>query len=128
LRNLLLTLGLGVIAWAVPMLAAIAAYPLRESARPLFESIMTVAVVIAAATVGLLYFVRVRGASGRDGLRLGGCAVIVCVLIDSALMLPGGPLQMSFGQYLADIGATYLGMPVITWAMGAVSARRHAAP
>ena len=36
-------LGLGVAAWLAPFVVAVLAFPFRESARPLFESIMPVA-------------------------------------------------------------------------------------
>jgi len=45
-------LGLGVVAWLAPFVVAFLAFPFRESARPLFESIMAVAVTATAVLLG----------------------------------------------------------------------------
>jgi hypothetical protein len=128
MRRWLLTIGLAVLAWAVPLITAMAAFNLRASARPLFESVMAFAVAAGAAVIGLVYLSRVPDAGGRGGLFIGVCAVVACGLLDGLLMLPGGPLQMTFGEYLADIGATYLLIPVVTWATGVAAARARAVP
>lgn len=116
--------GAGV--WAVPFVVAFLIFPLRQSARPLFESIMPVAV--AGATVGFAvpYFRSVGTAFIREGLGLGLLWLLICAAIDAPLMLFGGPMKMTVGQYVADIGVTYLMIPVITLGMGAVLAQSRA--
>lgn len=49
---------------------------------------------------------------------LGLLWLAVSVLIDLPLVLFGGPMQMTLGAYVADIGATYLMMPVIAGGIG----------
>lgn len=110
----------GFIVWLIPFVVAFAIFPLRESARPLFESIMPVAIALAAVTLGIAYFRRVRHGYVREGLLLGVLWLVISVLIDAPLMLLGGPMRMSLGQYVADIGVTYLMIPVITTGLGAV--------
>jgi hypothetical protein len=120
--------GLGV--WAVPFAVAFLIFPLRQSARPLFESIMPVAVASAVVGFAVPYFRKVNAAFTQEGLRLGLLWLLVCVAIDAPLMLFGGPMRMTPGQYLADIGVTYLIIPVITTGIGLVlaqSRRRDAA-
>jgi hypothetical protein len=120
--------GLGV--WAVPFAVAFLIFPLRQSARPLFESIMPVAVASAVVGFAVPYFRKVNAAFTQEGLRLGLLWLLVCVAIDAPLMLFGGPMRMTLGQYLADIGVTYLIIPVITTGIGLVlaqSRRRDAA-
>lgn len=114
--------GLGFLAWLMPFLVAFLAFPLRESARPVFESVMAVAVAGTAVALGLMYLRRVPGMSPREGLLLGVMWLAMCVLIDVPLFLFGGPLRMSVGQYFGDIGLTYVTMPVVTWGLGAASA------
>jgi len=107
-------LGFGALVWLLPFLIAFAAFPVRTLARPVFESIMSVAVASAAVVFGLLYLRHVGNRVIREGLLVGLLWLAVCVVIDAPLMLFGGPMQMSLGEYLGDIGLTYVGIPVIT--------------
>jgi hypothetical protein len=63
-----------------------------------------------------------------EGLRLGLLWLLISVAIDAPLMLLGGPMKMTVGQYLADIGLTYLLMPVITLGLGMALAQRRPGP
>jgi hypothetical protein len=116
-------LGLGVIAWLAPFVVGFLAFPLRESARPLFESIMAIAVTATAVVLGLAYFGRHEGGRIREGLLVGLIWFAICVLIDAPLMLVGGPMKMSLGAYMADIGLTYVCIPVVTLGLAAARAR-----
>src|SRR3972149_1625373 len=107
-------LWLGLVAWMAPFVVAFLAFPFRESARPLFESIMAVAVTATAVVLGLSYLKRLGGGLVREGFLLGLIWFAMCVLIDAPLMLFSGPMKMSFGAYMADIGLTYLSIPVVT--------------
>lgn len=103
----------GLLVWLMPFVVAFLVFTLREAMRPLFESIMAVAVATASVAVALLYFRGVAGVSLREGLLVGVLWLIICFAIDAPLMLFGGPMQMTVGQYAADIGVTYLMIPVI---------------
>ena len=116
-------IGLGVLVWLVPFVVAVAIFPIRESSRPLFESIMAVAVTATAVGFGLLYMKGATGGFAAEGLRLGILWLVISVAIDAPLMLFGGPMQMSLGQYVADIGVTYLSIPVVTWGLGVARSR-----
>lgn len=116
-------LGLGVVAWLAPFGVAFLAFPLRESARPLFESIMAVAVTATAVLLGLAYLKHLQSGFVREGLLIGVTWFAMCLLIDAPLMLFGGPMQMTFGQYMADIGLTYVSIPVVTLGLAAARAR-----
>jgi len=48
-------LGFGFLAWLSPFVVAFLVFPFRESARPLFESIMAVTVTATAVVLGLTY-------------------------------------------------------------------------
>ncbi len=119
---------LGVLAWLIPFVVSFLAFPLHESARPLFESIMAVTVAASAVIVGLRYLQRTPSLRVGEATAVGVLWLVICILIDAPLMLIAGPMRMSVGGYLADIGLTYVTIPVITWGLGtawvAGSARR----
>ncbi len=115
-------LGLGVVVWLAPFVVAFLAFPFRESARPLFESIMAVALTATVVILGLRYLRRIDGGFVREGFLLGVIWFVMCVLIDAPLMLLGGPMKMTFGEYMADIGLTYVIIPVVTSGLAAARA------
>jgi hypothetical protein len=112
-------LGFGVLAWLIPFVVAFAAFPFRAPARPLFESIMSVTVTVTSVALGLAYLKRFESPSVRDGLLAGMVWLVICVAIDAPLMLLGGPMKMSLGAYMADIGLTYAAIPIVTSGLAA---------
>jgi hypothetical protein len=121
------TVVLGVLVWLLPFVVAVAISPLRESSRPLFESLMAVTVTAVAVLIGLLYARKASLDTLAEGLTVGLVWFAVAVLIDAPLMLLGGPMLMTFAEYLADVGSTYLCIPVITMGLAAARASRPAA-
>ena len=115
-------IGLGILAWVVPFVVAVVVFPLRNSARPVFESVMAVTVAGTAVVFGLVYLRVARSMGAREGLAVGAVWLVICVLIDAPLMLFGGPMQMSLGAYLGDIGLTYVTIPLVTSGLGAAFA------
>ncbi len=115
----------GFLVWLVTFAVAFAISPIRETSRPLFESIMPVAIAIIVVPLGVVYFRRIRRRLMREGLRLGLLWVLMCVAIDAPLMLLGWPMYMTVPEYLADIGVTYLMIPVITIGIAATRAQRR---
>jgi len=66
----------------------------------------------------------------REAVLLGCLWLAISVAIDAPLMLFGGPMRMTVGEYLADIGAAYVIISVITIGLGQVlerTARRDTA-
>jgi hypothetical protein len=112
-------IGLGILAWLVPFIVAFVVFPLRNSARPVFESVMAVTVAGTAVGLGLVYLRAVRGMRAYEGLTVGALWLAMCVLIDAPLMLLGGPMHMSLSAYLGDIGLTYVTIPLVTSGLGA---------
>ncbi len=109
----------GFLIWLAAFVVAFLIFPLRESSRPLFESIMPVVVASAAAVFAVLYIRGVQSQFLREGVILGVLWLAINVLIDLPLMLTGGPMQMTLAQYVADIGITYLIIPAVTIGIGA---------
>lgn len=112
----------GFLVWLIAFVVAFLIFPIRESARPLFESIMPVVVTVATVAFALLYFRRVTAGFVKEGTVLGCLWLAINVIIDLPLMLTG-PIDMTLGEYVADIGLTYLIIPAVTVGIGLASAQ-----
>jgi hypothetical protein len=123
-RALLCAVGVWVLLFAVAM----AAFPLRELERPLFESIMPIALALAAVIFASVYFRGSDRAGLQEGMYLGLMFASVSILIDLPLF-SSGPMAMSLAEYVKDIAVTYLLLPVITsgmaYASQAAQPRQH---
>jgi len=110
-------LGYGFLLWLVPFVVAVALFSIRQSNRPLFESIMPV-VLAACAMVALRLYLR-RGAAPSLGesLLLGAIWTAISLLFDWP-MFSAGPMKMTLAGYMSDIGAAYLLFPVLTVGAG----------
>jgi hypothetical protein len=113
----------GCILWLVPFVVAVGIFPLHTSNRPLFESIMPVVLTIAVVLVSILYFRNVDKEYLRAGIRLGVVAFIVSFVID-LFLFSWGPMKMPFGEYVGDIGLTYLIYPAVTVGIGYLLTRK----
>ncbi len=113
----------GLLVWLIPFAVAFVIYPIHESSRSLFESIMPVTISLATVLFGVTYLRQVTRQPLREGILIGLIWLMMSLLIDMPLMLLGGPMQMTLPEYIADIGVTYLMIPVITIGMGAVAVR-----
>jgi hypothetical protein len=86
-------------------------------------------VILSLCTAGAAV-ARLRHAGDRPlrhGLLMGVAWLAVSLALDG-IMFSGGPMQMGLVEYLKDIGATYLIIPIITMAMGlALEQRKKAA-
>ncbi|HEY4612265.1 MAG TPA: hypothetical protein VII11_04725 [Bacteroidota bacterium] len=107
----------GFLIWLIPFAVAVVIFPLRENDRPLFESIMPVAVTIAAVIFSVLYYRKVESGFVREGILLGIVWYLISVGID-LLMFSWGPMAMTFIDYMKDIGLTYLIIPTVTIGFG----------
>ena len=116
----------GVLVWLTAFVVAFLIFPLRESSRPVFESIMPV--VLAAATVffAVRYFRDVHDRFAREGLLLGLMWMGINLAIDLPLMLSPSPMQTTLADYVGDIGLTYFLIPTITTGIGLVRSQAEA--
>lgn len=113
----------GVLIWLIAFLVAFAIYPIRESYRPLFESIMPVVLTLGTVFFAHRYLKGVQAGAGREGLLIGLLWMATNIIIDLPLMLSPSPMQMTLADYFADIGVTYALIPIITTGMGFTSAQ-----
>ena len=107
----------GFFVWLIPFLASFPIFNLKETNRPLFESIMPVVLSLVVVIFATLYFKKVGGSFFREGLLLGFVFLIISLVID-LFMFMWGPMKMPLTEYVSDIGLTYLMMPVITIGIG----------
>jgi hypothetical protein len=113
LTSLRKALLLGLVIWLVPFAVAFCIFPLKESWRSLFESIMPVTLAIVVTGSALFYFRNIPAPTLREGLFVGLIWWVISLAIDLPLML-SPPISMQPLEYAADIGLTYLMIPVIT--------------
>jgi len=110
--------GYGFLIWLIPFLVSFVIFPLRSSNRPLFESIISVILVFAVMICSVLYFKKGENQSIYDGIIAGVIWFFISILIDLLLFLPSSPMQMSFIDYMTDIGLTYLIIFIIPFGVG----------
>ncbi|MEE9573674.1 MAG: hypothetical protein V3W20_11540 [Candidatus Neomarinimicrobiota bacterium] len=108
----------GFLIWLIPFVVAFIIFPIHDSNRPLFESIMPIAIALSVVIFGKMYFKNVETNYKKEGIWLGFIWIIISLVIDLILFLPESPMHLSFVDYLMDIGITYLMIPVITIGFG----------
>lgn len=113
----------GLLVWLIPFLTGFAVYPLKTAWRSLFESILPVAVCGATCYFGHRFFRGAPGAGPKQGFLVGLLWMALCIAIDLPLML-NPPIRMEWVEYWADIGLTYVMIPLITLSMGSLNQRR----
>jgi len=108
----------GFLVWLIPFLVAFVIFPLRTSMRPLFESIMPLTLTIVVIILAYYYLKNIEVDFVKEGVIIGIVWFIIDIAIDLVMFLPASPMQMSFADYMMDIGLTYVMIPVITIGMG----------
>ncbi len=103
----------GFLLWFIVFIISIAIYPLHESSRPFFESIMPVAITGFTIVFSILYFKDIRENLIKEGVMVGIIWLAINIIFDLFLFMEG-PMKMSPADYLMDIGLTYLIIPIIT--------------
>jgi hypothetical protein len=104
---------LGLLVWLVPFVVAFCIFALKSSWRSLFESIMPVTLAATVVGCALLYFRKLPSPSIREGFLLGLLWMAISLAIDLPLML-SPPISMPALEYAADIGLTYVMIPILT--------------
>lgn len=113
----------GFLVWLIPFVIAVVITPIRTNQRALFESIMVVVVTGFTALFAILYFQKVEKSFVKEGVILGVVWFVISIVID-LLMFMWGPMKMSFLDYMADIGLTYLIIPIVTISFGYLLQKR----
>lgn len=108
----------GFLVWLMPFIVAFLIFPIHESHRPLFESIMPLVITISVVVFSYLYFKNVDKNIKAEGAKLGIIFLLISLIIDLIVFMPNSPMHMNLLEYINDIGLTYLMIPVITIGMG----------
>jgi hypothetical protein len=107
----------GFLLWLVPFLVSVVIYPLKTSENPLFESIMPVVITLTVVLLSIKYFTNLSTDFLREGILTGTVWFLISIILDLSLFM-WGPMQMSFENYMMDIGLTYLIIPTVTVGFG----------
>lgn len=105
--------GAGV--WAIPFAFGMLVFPLQASMPALFDTLMSIGIAVAATLFGGLFFRKQSAVSMRRALTVGLAWMAICLVIDLPILVAG--LGMSLTSYFADIGLTYLIVPIIVVGM-----------
>lgn len=103
--------------WVIPFLVAMFTFSFRESNRALFESIMPVTLAACIVGFAVKHFRAIEKDFLREGIIVGALWLVISLLLDFP-MFSWGPMKMSAFDYIADIGITYLIIPVIVIGFG----------
>jgi len=87
-------------------------YSFKLSNSPVFETIMTIALVLIGSIFLILYFKKFNDIDVIEGLKIGILFFIISIIIDLFLFMEG-PMKMSFYNYMLDIGLTYSVYPIL---------------
>lgn len=108
----------GFLIWLVPFAVSFVIFPLKDTMRPLFESIMPLVLTIVVVVFSFYYLKNLESNLVKEGVLIGVAWFLINIMIDLVLFLPSSPMQMSLPDYFMDIGLTYLIIPTITTGMG----------
>ena len=107
----------GFLLWLVPFIISFLMYPLKSSNRVLWESIMSVVIAIAAVIFSILYLANLQTNFLKEAALIGIIWLAISIILDLFLFMEGS-MKMPAGEYIMDIGLTYLMIPVICIGFG----------
>lgn len=118
MKNFLMIILFGFIAWLVPFVASFLFYTKDGLTIDifLFKSIMIVVGSITAAVLLILYFKRITSHFAREGILVGALWFAINILLDLLILLPMS--GMSVAEYFTRIGIGYLSIPAMAIAVG----------
>ena len=118
-------IGFGILIWLIPFLVSFVVFPLKDSNRPLFESIMPVVLTITVVTFSILFFKRVDKEFMKEGFIVGIVWFTISIVIDLFMFIPESSMHMSLVDYIMDIGLTYLIILVIPVGFGYILEKKN---
>ena len=113
----------GIIVWLIPFLFAMLIFPIHETMRPFFESLMTIVIGFAIILFAALYFKQVKLRFLREGIQVGIAWIIINLVLDLIFLV--WMFQMELAEYAMDIGVTYLMIPIITIGCGYILEKKQ---
>ena len=109
--------GIGV--WAIPFGFGMLLFSIQATQSELFDTLMTISICTAAVLFGTVLARRPSGLSRKNAMEIGFAWVSICIIIDIPIFVFG--LGMKPEKYIADIGLTYLILPIVLFGLAVVS-------
>ena len=103
MRSIKSALFHGFLVWLIPFIFGFLLFPIHESDRILFESIMPVVVTISAVLFTFLYLKKQKSNYFKEGILLGITWFIINIAIDLLLFM-WGPMKMKRIEYWQRYG------------------------
>lgn len=128
MKKYLKIFGFGFLIWLIPFGLGMALFPIAPPETAIFDTIMSISLTFAATIFSYLYF---KGESsqqnGAEGLAIIGAVwFVLAILLDAPMFLISDGTGMSAHEYFADIGLTYLIIPIVAIGVGrAIHVGRH---
>jgi len=108
----------GFLIWLIPFMVSFFIFPIHQSNRALFESVMAVILFTTTLFFTQKIFRLREGNFARDGLTIGLMWAAINLGMDAVVFLAPTPLQMSLTDYISDIGLMYIIIPLTTFTIG----------
>ena len=115
----------GFLIWLIPFIVSVLIFPIHDSNRALFESIMPVTITIVVLFFSMLYFGKLEKDYLNEGIMMGIIWFVISIAIDLFIFLPESPMQMTFAEYMMDIGITYVIIIVIPVSIGYILQQKN---
>lgn len=100
---------LGFASWLVPFVLSFLIFPLKKSNSALFETLMTLILLVTAGALFQIYF-RTRAVAVDEAVIVGLLWFAINVVMDYP-MFAYGPMKMAASAYYSEIGLAYLTFP-----------------
>src|SRR5271165_6417984 len=104
---------LGFLSWLIPFMMAFPLFPLKQANGPLFDTVMTLVVLLTAASLLPIYF-KNRAVTMPEALATGALWFALNLAFDYP-MFSHGPMKMTAAAYYSEIGLGYLIFPVFAF-------------
>jgi hypothetical protein len=111
-------IGYGILIWLLVFIVSFIIFPIHDTNRPLFESIIPITLTTGVLLFTILYFKNNKKFTVQEGIQIGIIWFIINIIIDLILFLPESPMQMTPPDYFMDIGLTYLIIIIIPIGIG----------
>ncbi len=105
--------------------AGFAVFPLKSANAALFETLMTLAVLLTAGVLLRIYF-RARAVSAAEAAAVGMLWLAINLVLDYP-MFAFGPMKMTAARYYSEIGLDYLIFPLFAFFAARLAAAANSA-
>jgi uncharacterized membrane protein YpjA len=109
----------GLLSWLILFALSFAVFPLKRVNEGLFETVMSLAVVLTAGLLLRRYF-RNRVISVREATSV-AVVWLLCNLVMDYPMFAYGPMKMTAAGYYSQIGLDYLIFPAFAFAAASLA-------